>query len=565
MSLPAESTTPLVVDPSVATPTAATTAAAAPDTAAPAITAPAAVAPAAAALVTAPTMSSDSMHTLGSYSHLPMLTRDNYQKWRMAVRAFLTPYDHVRVISSSRDAAGNLSDPVCPTNAAELKAWETSEGIAMGIVSGTTYDLHADLVASHEGGHVLDLWKAIEGQHTTNDLSLRHQAWNLLFGHHMAPNDELLDYWRKGADIKARIDCITPHTLSSSDVIMEIYLFAQIAGLCPDDPLRHHFISRPIPSEAEVYAAFLRVSTDKKTTAQIETANAAYSPNCHRCLQPGHFAKECPHAEALNKLVTHRLDPNRRKGKPRSQQGGSGTNANAASTTPSSTAPKASTSAPAPTQESAGVATSFLSSRSPRTDHSLIDSGASSSMTGDRSAFLSLQPDRHAIRLADGRIIYSKGVGSICFLSDCGYLITINDALYVPSLAASLFVSNRFAQEHRETYSESMEFPLRRWVNRQSGATEFSATIRAGDLAYLNWKPSPSIELANVSIAELHSCLNHMPRSAIQRLARTGSLAGLPDNIPDDPDGDFCENCVNGKLTRAPHTKPAARAEHPLA
>jgi len=68
----------------------------------------------------------------------------------------------------TRDAtAGALVDPVRPTDAAELDAWETSEGIAMGVVASTAYDLHGDLVAEHEGGSVLELWKAIEAQHLT--------------------------------------------------------------------------------------------------------------------------------------------------------------------------------------------------------------------------------------------------------------------------------------------------------------------------------------------------------------------------------------------------------------
>ena len=100
-------------------------------------------------------------------------------------------------------------------DAAELRAWVISEGIAMGAVSGTTYDLHADLVATHEGGSVMSLWKAIEAQHTNNDSSLRHQAWSLLFGHRMTLNDDPLEYWRRGADVKARIDRITPRALSA--------------------------------------------------------------------------------------------------------------------------------------------------------------------------------------------------------------------------------------------------------------------------------------------------------------------------------------------------------------
>ena len=187
--------------------------AAAPVVSTPAVVAAPPVAAAPAVVLPAPAMSSDAARTLGSYGHLPMLTKDNYRKWQMAVKAYLIPYDHVRVITQTRGADGSLTDPVHPVDAADLRAWAISEGIAMDIVSGTTYDLHADLVAAHEGGSVLSLWKAIEAQHTNNDSSLRHQAWSLLFGHQMTPDDDLLEYWRRGANVKAHIDCITPRTL----------------------------------------------------------------------------------------------------------------------------------------------------------------------------------------------------------------------------------------------------------------------------------------------------------------------------------------------------------------
>lgn len=573
MSLLADHTAPNAVDPAaVATPiavAAAPAAATAPAVAttpavatapavaaAPAAAAPAVLTPAAAATLTPHAMSADASRTLGSYSHLPMLSKDNYQGWQMAVKAFLTPFDHVRVLIRTRGPNGNLVDPVRPTDATELKAWECSEGIAMGIIAGTSYIQHPNLVASHEGGSVLALWKAIEAQHTNNDSSLRHQTWCQLFGHRMtSPDEDIIDYWRRGADVKAQIDRITPPNLTGSEVIDEIYLFAQISGIHPDNPFRHQLISRLVPSEADLYAAFLRVSVDKKN---IKTANAAHTLKCHRCLLPGHLARECPHAEALDKTVANRT-AGKHKWKPRSQQGGNSSsgngNTNANTAAASTSKGNAGTSTPSPESPS------FLSSHSPQADHWLVDSGASSHMTGNQSALSGLRADRRAIRLADGRLIYSKGIGSVRFVSDCGYIIVIHDVLFVPSLAASLFASNRFAREHRETYSESMEYPLRRWVNRRSGATEFTATIHTGDLAYLNWKPQPSVESANVSMAELHSRLNHMPHSAIRQLARSDSLTGLPKVTADVSKSDFCEDCINGKLTRAPHTKPAARAE----
>jgi len=180
------------------------------------------------------------------------------------------------------------------------------------------------------------------------------------------------------------------------------------------------------------------------------------------------------------------------------------------------------------------------------------------------STFLSLKPDRHAIRLADGKVIYSEGLGSIRFLSDCGYIIAIHNVLFVPFLTVSLLASNKFAREHHDTHSEIAEYPKRKWINCRTGATEFTAMIQSNDLVYLNWKPIQAVEMASVSIEELHVRLNHMPHSAIWHLIRANSIAGIPDCVTGTATDNFCEDCVNGKLTWAPHSKPATCAKHLL-
>jgi len=167
--------------------------------------------------------------------------------------------------------------------------------------------------------------------------------------------------------------------------------------------------------------------------------------------------------------------------------------------------------------------------------------------------------------LADGKVIYSKGLGTIDFLSDLGYVISIDNALFVPTLSVNLFAANKFAKERRDTHSETTEYPKRKWINRHTGAIEFTATIRANDLAYLDWKVAPWAESANVSMEELHTCLNHLPFPAVHHLVQARSISRIPTRVTGtQPDRDFCEDCVNGKLTRAPHTRPAARAEAPL-
>ena len=55
-----------------------------------------------------------------------------------------------------------------------------------------------------------------------------------------------------------------------------------------------------------------------------------------------------------------------------------------------------------------------------------------------------------------------------------------------------------------------------------------------------------------------------MPNSAIRRLIKTGSIAGVPDCITGNTSNDFCEDCINGKLTQVLHSKLANHTDCPL-
>src|SRR5882757_10933527 len=174
-------------------------------------------------------MSNDPARTLSGYRHLPMLTRENYMKWQTALKAYLTPYNHVRVLMCTAGTAGAILDPMPPTDPTELASWHQSEQIAMGVVAGTSYELHLELVHKHEGGSVWDLWKAIEALHVQKDASLRHEAWMHLFGHRKRPNETYIDYFRHRDSIGGRIERVTPTTLTGLQLVSELLRFAQIS------------------------------------------------------------------------------------------------------------------------------------------------------------------------------------------------------------------------------------------------------------------------------------------------------------------------------------------------
>ena len=518
---------------------------------------------AAAAPLVPAAMPAESPRSSSNGCYMPVLTKANFLKWQMCVEAYLTPHDHVRVIERMNVPGHGWVDPVAPTDARLLEAWLHSERMARGIIVSTAVDLHLELVHKHRQGAPWTLWQAIEAKHVKQDASFRHGAWMNFLGIRHGLDEPYVDFLGRITDARAQIDRVTPPGLSIDERMDELLLFTALCGMRTDDPLRRQLVSQKNICLDDVAACFLRTDQDASISAKLESANAAAAVHCFICRLLGHLAKDCPHADTIERLVSQRAgsslgnQSNTTGGKRKKSKGGSA--AMPTPTTPSTTPSSASVAT-----ETAGVATSFYSSNTRVTNGWIVDSGATSCMSYRRSIFSDLKPDRRAIRLANGSLIYSGGVGSIRFLSNCGYYITIHNVLYVPTLSSNLFASNRFAREHRDSYLEVLDFPQRWWINRLTGATEFTATIRSDDLAHLDWVASPSVEHANVTIAELHSRLNHLPISAVRRLLLDKPVAGLPDCVAGPSSGDFCEDCVSGKLTRAPHTKLAARAERPL-
>ena len=176
--------------------------------------------------------------------HVPALTKDNYSQWQMAVKAYLTPHDHVRVIKRTMDSTGALADPVTPTDADELAWWIASEQHAMGVIMGTAYDLHFELLSRHEYGRAWPLWRDIEAQHITPDGGQRHEAWVQLFGIRKRSGESYVDLYRCIDNARSRINRVTPVNQTAEERSNEITLFSLLMALPAEDPLRRQLVSQ---------------------------------------------------------------------------------------------------------------------------------------------------------------------------------------------------------------------------------------------------------------------------------------------------------------------------------
>lgn len=170
-------------------------------------------------------------------------------------------------------------------------------------------------------------------------------------------------------------------------------------------------------SLANLSAVFLRTDQGSAQSSAIEAANAASTSRCFTCNLPGHIAKNCPHAEAISRLLAQRTS-NNGSGLGGGKEKGKGNARGEAAVASSTSNPTSSTSSTS--HDSAGVASTSLSTVLRTTDGWICDSGATYCMSSDRSSFSALRPDRRQIRLADGKAIYSRGVSSIRLLSDYG-------------------------------------------------------------------------------------------------------------------------------------------------
>ena len=76
-------------------------------------------------------------------------------------------------------------------------------------------------------------------------------------------------------------------------------------------------------------------------------------------------------------------------------------------------------------------------------------------------------------------VIFSEGIGSIQFLSSCGYRLVIHDVLFAPLLTTSLYSTNKFAMEHKGTHFEVLGILRGDEINCYTNSVEFTASIRS--------------------------------------------------------------------------------------
>jgi hypothetical protein len=261
--------------------------------------------------------------TRGDHAGLPYLTEDNFVDWEMQVIAYLTGIqDHARVITPVRQAngKGKLLAPIQPDPAndsdsaddkqkaaEEIQNWHKSERIVLGCLMATAGNLHREAILKYRqtGGPIYTLYAKICDYHQQGDAG--HSAWMSFLAIRKLATESYMTYYRRLKFAYEKIDRITPAEQSPEDWARQLTLYILLSGLPHDDTLRTSLTTQKDLSLADAASAMLRFDTSKKLAeSKVEQAHAAFGGGCWTCSDKGHVARDCPHREAVQQLVTRR-------------------------------------------------------------------------------------------------------------------------------------------------------------------------------------------------------------------------------------------------------------------
>ena len=529
-----------------------------------------------------------------SFKSIEPPTAANIITWQFQVRLLLAsagvwdicmPINPVTGLRPVRPVPNNANAPTVAEREAMLR-YDTSRSkavAAIGKAAGLNFlsVITPYLDQTDPGG----LWDALELALAPRSGATRFNALQAFFNTTRIAGEAWSDLGGRIKEARTRLQALFAPGFTLAQFLNELESF-QFLKAFPDDNVTKITIIAGGNLDAEHVRATVSLLSDSSSARTTEKATLATSPplhhkrstSCDWCNQNGHPESSCwskSHYKALylkEKAVgiyrtrTGDIAPARPAAEagassgPSSGRHGRGGGRHYQENTRLADMP----------EETAGIASSFISLADPLSDLWTADSGASRHMTPRKDWIYNLVPDRRLIKVADGRCIYSAGVGYV-ELSPIpkgvrGPAFRLSDVLYVPDLNANLISTNHLSQYQGfriNTYDSTTEFRLNNRI-------VFTGTIRSNNLAYLD-VDTHRFETAAHTFSQVvpaspqrwHQRWAHAGADLLKELRSSEAVKGF--KVAKGPEVDaLCEPCIEGKLHRAPHTTTAERATKPL-
>jgi transposase InsO family protein len=537
-------------------------------------------------------------------SRMPEPTNDNFMEWNWSLKRALMLTD-VWACIFARDTEGERPSP-------DDNIYYTKHAKrACSLISGAAGAKNARLTDPFcDVCDPIGMYDAIVSKYSTKTASTRFKGLLKMMGIRKEPGEEWESTIERIESALANVTRLVPDTTTAEAMLSEFALFVLINCIDSGDATRRSILGSSATSFAlakstiineentspgQIAAATSQVfavanaatashSYPSEVAAKIEFADRVQNNSkCFFCSKTGHSIRNCHKYSAAREAclsgqrtgshaqpqpgqpaITPNFQNNNNNARGGRGRGGGNRSKNNGFIATVEEVPT----------EFAGAVSTFRSPSLALPDQWTADSGASASMTPRKDWFSSMVSDRRAVRLADGATIWSEGRGVATFIPVVNGQslnpIEFHDVLFVPDLSHNLLSIIRLTKYQNYT----MTMDAHRMTFLRSNHVTFVATITDTNVAYADGTTvcrPPTTETAAVaetasaavSLERWHHRLGHSGYARIKGLIKSGVVRDFEvsnASIPADP----CEDCIMGKMTRAPHTKAAERATEPL-
>ena len=475
-----------------------------------------------------------------------LLSNSNYPEWSGEMKAWLMRNGLWRLVSGKETRPKEAGEALEKFEAKVEKA------------AGEIYLLVEKDQRVHFRGFDEDpiaMWKMLEAAHLSKKPGTRFNAYDDLFSIRKEEKETLVDLGVRIENAMAKIQNLRPSRFTIEMLDEELQCMAMIRAL----PEEHRHLSSSLLlldklDKNVILQAFRGEEQNRKR--QVEMAKQVKVHNhggsgkraskddvCFGCGEKGHWIFTCLKLKAWKK----------------EQQGKSG----------SEGAKKAAEEKAEAVTEFAGKASAVsefeANSTSSNIFHWNTDTGATSTMTPHRHWIRNYTYYRVPIKLADERVIYSEGVGTVVFRPIINGRICrdveFSRVLHVPALRNNLLAVlylTRFKGFTVQINSQSMDFI-------RNDTTLFTASINSDGIGYLNGSTidnSESAQLASTLPLDLtlwHRRLGHLNHDSIKKMLKHNLVTGLTLDSMAKPDP-ICEPCLTGKMHANPFPSSENRA-----
>ncbi|CAB0033335.1 unnamed protein product [Trichogramma brassicae] len=480
---------------------------------------------------------SESQHS----THTPrfeLLTRENYDTWRIQVEALLIKNDGWDYVSGTTPAPEIVTGTGAAASETEYKAWLTKDRKAKSdlILSISPSELKEikNCATSH------DVWEKLESTYASKTPARKAALYKQLTQHKMADSDSMIEHLKGFFDASDKL---------------------KSTGANLDDDLLAIMLLQSLPNSFENFRCAIE-SRDKLPELEILKIKILEE---HRSR---HREDEDQHSSAM---FTHtRPNPNRTSGisSAKSSHGNSNSQKQKPTYKCGYCKKKGHKEADCfkkkkSVQESKGDSSNlcFFTGTAVNTKWCL-DSGSTSHVCSDKDRFRNTYRATGTLQLASDATadIYGKGDVSIKTSESC-QTITLKDTLYVPDLRTNLVsVARTVDYGFKVTFDKNCAVVL-----DDNGEIQAQAD-RIGDLYFFNdtevSRGVAAFSKTKVSMNEWHARLGHLNSKDLKTMFAKKHAEGIDDVQIEDIDQ--CSTCAAAKMTREPFQPRTKYATKPL-